>query len=572
MLPTRTTTYPDSLFFPALKEAIDGAQSLIEIASFLFRTGYASETRAEQIAEALKAAAARGVRVIVILNCSRFEPDVAEENYATALDLAAAGCEVRMGPPNQTLHTKMALMDLARVFVGSHNLTRGALSFNRELTVYSPNREMVSRVSRYFRELWNVSKPLAEVPPPDGQGAVEIALLTVTPVGAQIRATFDVNLTTGVDAFAAVAATDGSLAGATMGPSVAPTEREAFVTPAVPEGTELYVAVRAYSAGQAIATSEKFRLVYQPTEPGGEGEGDGDGGGEPPPPEPLTAPTLVSVAWASDTTVTLTWEFVGCTDFQRFVIERENLTQEWQPLGFVYDSAARQWTGSAADTTESTPFRVVVYNLADESAASNELAVPDSPPLLLAPTLQSVTQVGAENITVAWAWTGPEGFHRFEVQQRDSLGDWTVLATSFDPATQEWTGPALSMDPAQTVRVVVFNMSEESQASDELPITLAGPGTLQAPVILHAEIYESGGDLYIVWSWENNSPEPPFDHFLVQQMDGMGTWQTRVTLSDPTTQNWTGAPMPVPFPRHFRVVAVDTMGGEAVSEAVEVGA
>jgi uncharacterized membrane protein len=58
----------------------------------------------------------------------------------------------------------------------------------------------------------------------------------------------------------------------------------------------------------------------------------------------------------------------------------------------------------------------------------------------------------------------------------------------------------------------------------------------------------------------------------VQQLDGMGTWQTLVTISEPTTGSWTGAPLGVPLPTQFRVAAVDVMGGEAVSEVVEVGA
>ncbi|PIY36963.1 MAG: hypothetical protein COZ06_33775, partial [Armatimonadetes bacterium CG_4_10_14_3_um_filter_66_18] len=86
---------------------------------------------------------------------------------------------------------------------------------------------------------------------------------------------------------------------------------------------------------------------------------------------------------------------------------------------------------------------------------------------------------------MVWFWVGPAGFHRFEIQQKDSTGDWTILATSFDQQTQEWTGPALSLDPAQTVRVVVYNMAGEPQASNELPVTLGGsvPGTLQAPAL-----------------------------------------------------------------------------------------
>ncbi len=58
-----------------------------------------------------------------------------------------------------------------------------------------------------------------------------------------------------------------------------------------------------------------------------------------------------------------------------FAVERRNLTLEWQPLAFVYDPAARQWTGSAADTTESTPFHVVAVDAMGEEAVSEVVEV-----------------------------------------------------------------------------------------------------------------------------------------------------------------------------------------------------
>jgi hypothetical protein len=58
----------------------------------------------------------------------------------------------------------------------------------------------------------------------------------------------------------------------------------------------------------------------------------------------------------------------------------------------------------------------------------------------------------------------------------------------------------------------------------------------------------------------------------VQQLGDMATWQSLATITAPSVGNWTGAPLGVPLPTQFRVVAVDAMGGEAVSEAVEVGA
>jgi hypothetical protein len=89
------------------------------------------------------------------------------------------------------------------------------------------------------------------------------------------------------------------------------------------------------------------------------------------------------------------------------------------------------------------------------------------------------------------------------------------------------------------------------------------------PTLQHAEIYPSG-DMYLVWNWLNNLPESPFDHFAVQQLDDTATWQTLATIAVSTVGSWTGTPLSVPPPTQFRVVAVDAMGGEAVSNVVEV--
>jgi len=56
-----TITYPDALFFSALMREINGAQSSIQIMTFIFRSGYVGETRAKQILDALIAAQARGI-------------------------------------------------------------------------------------------------------------------------------------------------------------------------------------------------------------------------------------------------------------------------------------------------------------------------------------------------------------------------------------------------------------------------------------------------------------------------------------------------------------------------------
>lgn len=147
-MPARTITNPDSLYFDALLAAINSADDYIYIAMFLMKSSYVGETRARQILEAL------GVQECVALDYPRFTPDVAEENYDTGLELSAAGCSVRFAPSNLTMHTKLVLIDLTQVFIGSHNITRGALSFNKELTVGSNTRDMCCRrLAGHYRRI-----------------------------------------------------------------------------------------------------------------------------------------------------------------------------------------------------------------------------------------------------------------------------------------------------------------------------------------------------------------------------------------------------------------------------------
>ncbi|PIU64489.1 MAG: hypothetical protein COS85_12440 [Armatimonadetes bacterium CG07_land_8_20_14_0_80_59_28] len=40
-----------------------------------------------------------------------------------------------MGPSNEIWHEKIVFVDEMKVFAGSHNLTRGGLTYNNELSV-----------------------------------------------------------------------------------------------------------------------------------------------------------------------------------------------------------------------------------------------------------------------------------------------------------------------------------------------------------------------------------------------------------------------------------------------------
>lgn len=371
-----TNLYPDGLLFDALMEKIAEAKFSIDIGTFIFKTSYASPTRANAVADAL-IARARSIRVRVLLNFSRTDPDVRYENYQTAILLAAGGCEVRLGPPKEIFHEKISIFDQARAFVGSHNITRGGLSDNRELTYYTEALTVVNPVQKYYDMLWymavtqdRVPVPLPPAPP------IKIELLHVTDAGAALRLDYDVNHTRDVDAFAAVAAADSDLVGARMGLTVPPTTRSAIVIPDAATGEWVHVAVRAYSDGEAIATSGTVSMQYQPTAaPPEEAEPDTFGDGEGLPPAALVAPTLSSVELVSPDMVTVTWVFVGASNFLRFVVEQRNAEGDWVSLYITRAPATRQWTGAPDSLSPDLPFRVVVYNTAGEKAVSNEVAL-----------------------------------------------------------------------------------------------------------------------------------------------------------------------------------------------------
>ena len=562
----KSTFYQDGLYYPAVVAAIDGAEEVIQVVMFLWRTDYAGDTASKEILKAIERARARGVRVLVVLNCSRFEADVARQNFATSEKLVAIGCQVRLGPQNQTIHAKIVIVDRCKAFVGSHNWTRGGLQFNREFSFFTETKALVDRAMRYFNELWYASKPFAQGTPPSNAEPITLTVVEVATEGAAVKLTFEVNETAGVDAFAALAGTRADLLGVAMGAAVSPTERLASVVPAVDAGTTIYVGVRAYSEGQAIETSRSVQLTYQPTEEPGGGDGEpGGGGGDQPPPEPLTAPTVTTVAQATPTTVTVDWTFVGAADFARFVIQQRDLELGWHEIGIVLNGSAREWAGAPNSMDSINPFRVVVYNTASQSATSNEVTL--TLPTLTAPHLESVVAgLNGTEITATWTFAGCPDFHRFEIQKQVS-SEWLVVGSTLDPAARQWVGPGPGEGFTEaTYRVVVFNMAEESAASNEVTITGETPVPLTPPVLVSVTQI---GPMGINVEYSHVTPAE-FARYEVQQRTN-GSWQMLGTITTPETRSWSGGPIPYMDTAHpVRVVVFVQSGDSAASNEMVI--
>lgn len=130
-----------------LVRAIQGSERSIDIAVYSFT--------AAELAEALYAAKARGVRIRVLVDRER-----AEAGGSGIRGLRLNGVAVRsLGVPEQSLmHHKFAIFDDRLLVTGSYNWTNSAEQANYENLVVLDEPEVVARFQREFRRLWRKGK------------------------------------------------------------------------------------------------------------------------------------------------------------------------------------------------------------------------------------------------------------------------------------------------------------------------------------------------------------------------------------------------------------------------------
>jgi cardiolipin hydrolase len=130
-----------------LVRAIEGSQRSIDIAVYNFT--------ASELAEALYAAKARGVRIRVLVDRER-----AEAGASGIRGLRLNGVAVRsLGVPEQSLmHHKFAVFDERLVVTGSYNWTNSAERANYENLVVLEAPEVVRRFQQEFHRLWREAR------------------------------------------------------------------------------------------------------------------------------------------------------------------------------------------------------------------------------------------------------------------------------------------------------------------------------------------------------------------------------------------------------------------------------
>jgi cardiolipin synthase len=126
---------------PALLALIDSATTSIDVEA----EEYDSSGLEAAIAKALEAKAQAGVTVHMVLE------DSTDSDQSTAVTaLQAAGGKVVGYVYSSTaldIHAKAIVVDGARAYIGSENLSGGSLGYNRELGVYFTDPTQVSKVA-----------------------------------------------------------------------------------------------------------------------------------------------------------------------------------------------------------------------------------------------------------------------------------------------------------------------------------------------------------------------------------------------------------------------------------------
>ena len=149
----RITLLRNQEYPAALLDGIRNAQSSILFSFYLFKV---SDTRGNlpgKVVDELVAARRRGVDVTVYLEKKRGKDPLMTDNRRTAEALNRGGVKVFFDSPNVTSHAKVVVIDSRFVFLGSHNMTQGALRHNNELSVLIDSYELAAEVRSYLDRL-----------------------------------------------------------------------------------------------------------------------------------------------------------------------------------------------------------------------------------------------------------------------------------------------------------------------------------------------------------------------------------------------------------------------------------
>jgi phosphatidylserine/phosphatidylglycerophosphate/cardiolipin synthase-like enzyme len=122
----------DGEYLPVLLDLVANAHQSILVSMYVLGAPQNDQPHLDRLVAALTQAARRGVYVHLLLHMPQSETVTMNQFHMDwAERLRAQGIDVRLNIPAVSLHAKVVVVDLAKVLIGSHNWTEGALSGQR---------------------------------------------------------------------------------------------------------------------------------------------------------------------------------------------------------------------------------------------------------------------------------------------------------------------------------------------------------------------------------------------------------------------------------------------------------
>lgn len=266
-------------------------------------------------------------------------------------------------------------------------------------------------------------------------------------------------------------------------------------------------------------------------------------------PPSLAKPAGLAAA-VSATQVAIKWTDVsGETSY---ALERKTgIDGSWAQIGSTTVSATT-FTDLGVTVGNTYYYRVTAVNGSLTSLASNELAVPVTPPTIPSPLV--ATTNSSSSITLAWPNVELETGYKLE-RGTSAAGPWTQIATpAADAITFQTTG--LAQSTTYFFRIRATNNIGDSGYSEVVSAT-----TLQAPPAAPSIFYVASNYYYQVGlAWTDVSYE---DSYVVEKAPtSSGTWTQLATLPANTT-SYTDASVAASTLYYYRIKAVNAAGASA---------
>jgi phosphatidylserine/phosphatidylglycerophosphate/cardiolipin synthase-like enzyme len=153
MLPARMRLLPDRQFQAVLQQEIAAARSEVVLSYHLFQAEEGKNDRAGTVADLLAETAARGVKVIVVLEIGKEVSPITRANRETARLLRRRGIYVYGDMSGTTVHSNTAVIDRRIVFLGSHHLTQQSLGRYREMSLVVDSPTIATAVLSFIESL-----------------------------------------------------------------------------------------------------------------------------------------------------------------------------------------------------------------------------------------------------------------------------------------------------------------------------------------------------------------------------------------------------------------------------------